>query len=196
MLIGDCFFMANDCRNILFASHTDRQRVAALSESFLKDEFFNSVIQQKSPDVDRDWCLKHWGCRSEARHRGSTFHSGNLIVLSFDTSWTPPIGVYKAMVTAGWDLIAYYSEPGCEFCGRFSNDNDAYFEFTDGTSADLRRHLPADIDNIFEISWRMFAEEFDDAIASPDEFERLLDAFTQARLSPEVWTPSGRFPFP
>jgi len=188
--------MANDCRNILFASHTDRQRVVALSESFLKDEFFNAFIQQKSPDIDRDWCFRHWGCSAEAQHRGSTFLSGNLIVLSFDTPWTPPIGVYKAMVASGWDLIAYYSEPGCGFCGRFSNDNDAYFEFSDAASADLRRHLPADIDNIFDISWRMFAEEFDDAISNPDEFQRLLDAFTQARLSPDVWTPSGRFPFP
>lgn len=186
--------MANDCRNILFASHTDRQRIAALRESFLKDEFFNSFIPQKSPDVDRDWCLKYWGCRSEARHRGSTFHSGNLIVLSFDTPWTPPIGVYKAMVGACWDLIAYYNEPGCEFCGRFSNENDAYFEFDGATSADLRRHLPADIDNIFEISWRMFADELDDALQDPDKSAQVLKDFMNARRTPDVWESNRRYP--
>ena len=188
--------MANKCRNILFASHTDRQRIEALRDSFFKYEFFNSFIPQKSPDADRDWYWEHWGCRSEAQHRGSAFHSGHLIVLSFDTPWTPPIGVYKAMVAAGWDLIAYYSEPAYAFCGRFSNDNDAYFEFDGATSADLRRHLPADVDNVLEISWRMFAEEFEEAIANPDEFKRLLDAFTEAHDSPDVWTPKGRYPFP
>ena len=188
--------MANHCRNILFASHTDRQRAVALRESFLKDEFFNYFIPRKSPDVDGKWCLKYWGCKSEAWHRGSAFNSGNLIVLSFDTAWTPPIGVYKSMVAEGWDLIAYYSEPGCEFCGRFSNDNDAYFEFTDAASADIRRHLPADIDNIFDLSSRMFVAEYRDAISNRDEFRRLGDAFAEATLAPDVWTPSGRYPFP
>ena len=33
------------------------------------------------------------------------------VVMSFDTAWSPPIGVYEAMVEQGWAVSATYFEP-------------------------------------------------------------------------------------
>lgn len=88
------------------------------------------------------------------------------VVLRFDTAWAPPVVFYEKMEELGFTVEAYYYEPGMNFCGKFYDGNDDYYEIP-STSEEAADQLPSDIDEMFSISEYMADRE-----AEEDENER------------------------
>ena len=77
------------------------------------------------------WRNKHWGTKWDF---GKTEYTADeecdwqvdeegygLVHLRFETAWSPPTGLYEALNALDMTVEAYYFEPGCAFCGQWSN---------------------------------------------------------------------------
>ena len=49
--------------------------------------------------------------------------------IGFDSAWSPPLGIYAALVEQGFYVCANYIEGGMGYCGEWLNGNDSCFDF-------------------------------------------------------------------
>jgi hypothetical protein len=105
-----------------------------------------------------DFCVARWGTKWDVG--GDNAYSDpvelkegqNDVTLGFDSAWSPPVGVYEAMVEQGFSVRAYYYEPGMAFAGVWWDGDDNYFEYGGLTSEQIKEELPSELDECFGIS--------------------------------------------
>ena len=68
------------------------------------------------------FCIEKWGTKWDVEC--GTELIDKELQLSFLSAWSPPIGVYNQLVKEGYQVKAYYFEPGLEFAGIFDNGNE------------------------------------------------------------------------
>jgi hypothetical protein len=81
------------------------------------------------------WCVENWGTKwdigsdnGEVRGLNPTIVD-NEATMSFDSAWSPPIGLYNKLVELGYKVHASYFEPGMAFCGIYTDGYDNYIEY-------------------------------------------------------------------
>ena len=114
-----------------------------------------------------DFCVARWGTKWDVGSDGSieVDEDGLGFSASFDSAWSPPTGVFEALVEQGFEVVAYYYEPGMCFAGKWDNGiDDCYSEWGDSQGA--KDTLPEDLDDMFGIS---------ESQAEYEEEERLQD---------------------
>lgn len=102
-----------------------------------------------------DFCVNRWGTKWEVDTKDSVDFDGQTVTASFDSAWSPPTGVYQALVDDGYDVVAYYYEPGMGYLGKFDNGFDETFEISGETSQTVRSVIGAELDDMFNISESM-----------------------------------------
>ena len=83
----------------------------------------------KNPDAYRmpgwwDFRVSNWGTKWEIglSRDQITFDRESLsISMSFDSAWSPPLGVYESATTQEWSVDAHYCEPGMDFIGYYTS---------------------------------------------------------------------------
>jgi|WetSurMetagenome_2_1015567.scaffolds.fasta_scaffold22910_2 hypothetical protein len=67
-----------------------------------------------------DWCVSNWGTKWPCDAH-SFYHQGELLIVDFDTAWSPPTPVIKAMGKMFPKLTFQldYKEEGMQFMGTF-----------------------------------------------------------------------------
>lgn len=104
-----------------------------------------------------EWRIKNWGTKWEPDCSVYTLIDENSIKLNFDTAWSPPTDFYKRMVEDhGFDVLAYYYEPGMMFCGQFEGVDgeviqDEHFDIKENSVEWIKKNIPEEIDNAFGI---------------------------------------------
>jgi hypothetical protein len=114
-----------------------------------------------------DFCVNHWGTKWDVDCQGQVdvHPEGTLVTASFDSAWSPPTGVYEALVEDGYTVRAYYYESGMCFAGIWDNgSDDCYSDWGDSQGA--KDTLPSDLDEFFAIS---------ESQAEYEEEERMQD---------------------
>lgn len=165
--------MPNWCQNDVTFRHKDPKMLARVKTGFYGDglfkEFFptpaelvNSVSPPATPEIAEaniakygvpswyEWNLSHWGTKWDVTQNpefdfGDFNTDASLVRISFDSAWSPPIEFYESMSELGFDIEAYYWEPGMDFCGKWTTEggDESYEEGED---------IPSDIDEVFAIS--------------------------------------------
>jgi hypothetical protein len=74
---------------------------------------------------------------------------------SFDTAWAPPTGAYEKLMALGFEIEAFYYEPGMCFVGKWEDGIDEYYEYGGETSATVREAIGEELDDYFCISESM-----------------------------------------
>ena len=100
-----------------------------------------------------DFCVNRWGTKWDVDCQGQVdvHPEGKLVTASFDSAWSPPTGVYEALVEQGYEVRAYYYESGMCFAGIWDNgDDDCYSDWGDSQGA--KDTLPQELDDFFCIS--------------------------------------------
>jgi len=46
------------------------------------------------------------------------------LTMTFETAWGPPQGIYEKLEEQGYEVTAYYYEPGSGFCGKYEEGCD------------------------------------------------------------------------
>lgn len=141
--------MPNWCCNQVCLSHADEAVVQEfVSMMSTPETLFNTIRPRPTIVKDDDimtWNNDNWGTKWEPNDFTHNVISPKDIEIYFDTAWSPPIGIYNALIEKGWVINALYSERESEFCGRFSNEHgDELYEY-DGSDPSTFTHLPSEI---------------------------------------------------
>lgn len=104
------------------------------------------------------WSINEWGTKwdvgKKAGSRSLSVKKGaRQVKLKFDSAWAPPIGFYEKMTAEkGYEIDAYYFEPGVGFCGTWRKGKIAEFLLNEvDTVDDLRASIPAAIIDEFSL---------------------------------------------
>lgn len=163
--------MPNWCNNGLTLTHKDPARLDAAIKAYEEGRFLEHFVPFPSGEWNYDFCVSNWGTKWDVGGRGDMCNrlDPNNASFGFDSAWAPPIAAYERMCAEGFEVEAYYWEPGMAFCGKFTGNElesyDDYYEY-DGTEPDnVRKAIGEDIDDYFNISqnlneWQDQEEEF------------------------------------
>ena len=178
--------MPNWVSNIVYLKHPDRAMLQraydALERGALLEEFLPVPEELKAHDpmsneshidpaaVERlidqygsgnwyDWCVENWGTKWDVGEAGLTSWEDDLMLsTAFDSAWSPPVGAFRTLESLGFEVLAYYYEPGMVFAGIFEHGcDDQYTGWS--TSTQAREILPQQLDDTFAISDQL--EEFE-----------------------------------
>jgi hypothetical protein len=174
--------MPNWCNNTLNIRHEDPAMIERAKAAFADGKFLNEFIPipeslhivagsvpvdeeeahetQKSANIaahgHKDWydfCVAEWGTKWDVGGGDASVNDieGGLM-LGFDSAWAPPIAAYEKLMEQGFEILAYYYEPGMAFAGRWEDGCDDYYEYSGMTSDEIADTLPDDLDETFSIS--------------------------------------------
>jgi len=104
-----------------------------------------------------DFCVARWGTKWDVDLAGTVdvSNDGRTVDASFDSAWSPPINVYEEMVEQGYDVVAYYYEPGMAYVGKWDNGIDECYEYGGENSQTVRGVIGDELDDMFGISESM-----------------------------------------
>lgn len=112
----------------------------------LKDNMFSFKYIKPIPEHERDnwynWCIENWGTKWDAGDKDANIDmvrvlDGYQLIVSMLTAWSPPIEIYQELETQGFDVEAYYVEPGMGFMGMYYLGQDISEEIPDSHDSPL-----------------------------------------------------------
>lgn len=101
-----------------------------------------------------DWQIANWGTKWDLCEADANRTSDNSVDLSFESAWSPPVAAYRKLEELGFEVNAYYYEPGMCFCGHYDANGDRDFDIPD-TPNEVEKQLPKDIVDAFDIANQM-----------------------------------------
>lgn len=133
--------MPNWCANKLTVQHKDHSMLDRFVQAYNAGTVCNEFIPKPADIGDGwfEWCVNNWGTKwdigadvgteREEHHGLKATVVGNQANCSFDSAWSPPMGLYDELVGLGYDVKASYWEPGMAYCGLYDNGVDNYIEY-------------------------------------------------------------------
>lgn len=134
--------MPNWCLNNLTIEHADRSKVMEFVLAYKEGktcEHYLPVPKNEDGTVFEDWymwCVENWGTKWDIGSDNDEAHGlkptvvGNQATMSFDSAWSPPVGLYDKLHELGFSVEATYFEPGMAYCGVWEDGEDHYVEYT------------------------------------------------------------------
>jgi hypothetical protein len=99
-----------------------------------------------------------------------------ILDVSFETAWTPPIGVYEIMYkNFDIEIISYYYELGCSFFGRYTkNKNEEINESFEIPSnreelIEIRKKIDSELDEFMSPTWDLLEEDWEEEEQEEEE---------------------------
>lgn len=121
--------MPNWCANVLIAKHKDKDKMEALKSALKSTKFFEYILPIGEWEYEK--ACSTWGTKWEASNLNwclFTATARHHLDISFDSAWCPPEGVYQTMANDGWEITAYFYEPGMGFVGKYGVDSSGLYE--------------------------------------------------------------------
>ena len=166
--------MPNWCNNNIELAHKDpamlERAKAAFVDGRLLDEFIplpaelkdttspseiNEALVEKYGASDwYNWCINNWGTKWDISPYECEIENGQLVG-SFDSPWGPPIEAYSKLEELGFEVRAYYNEPGMAFAGVYEDGFDESFDYSDMDADEAEDYLPEALDEMYCITENM-----------------------------------------
>ena len=102
-----------------------------------------------------DWNCNNWGTKWDFNLENVENPDPNTVTAAFDTAWAPPIEAYNKLMELGFEIEAFYYEPGMAFVGKYDNGEDECIEYGGATSETVRDMIGEELDDYFGISEEM-----------------------------------------
>jgi Ferredoxin-like domain in Api92-like protein len=131
-----------------------------------------------------DFCVSEWGTKWDVGGDDGLMQKldANTLQASFDSAWSPPTSAYEKLCAQGFEIEAFYDEPGMAFCGKWTGNEDDYYddyyEYGSETSETVRALIGEELDDHWGISDTMAnyeEENKQDDQDLVDELERIRD---------------------
>lgn len=168
--------MPNWCNNNVTFTHSDLAMIKRVVDAYNDDRLFREFFpcpeelteasspNDKNPDEMLEkydaadwysWCVNNWGTKWDVQSVDAVEADGNSVSLYFDSAWSPPIQFYANMEEElGFEVKAYYYEPGMAFCGSYADGEEDHYDIT-GNSDWVQENIPKELDEMFAISENM-----------------------------------------
>jgi len=104
-----------------------------------------------------EFCVNNWGTKWDVGGSDGVDHTmesdgGTRLSVSFESAWAPPCAAYDTLVELGFEVRAFYYEPGMAFAGVWEDGFDDYYEYGGMNSDEIADTLPVELDEMFCIS--------------------------------------------
>lgn len=102
-----------------------------------------------------DWYnfqVNRWGTKWDVDAYDTVELDGNSVSFGFDSAWSPPTGVYEALVEQGFKVKAFYWESGMCFAGKWEDGDDDYYELGGMSSKQVAEEIDPELDEVMCIS--------------------------------------------
>jgi hypothetical protein len=140
--------MPNWCDNTVRLTFQDKEALDVL-EKELSNKEGDGVFQLLRPNPagewQYDWSVENWGTKWDMSLIDFNREDDNTIWISFETAWSPPIALYEFLYEEGWNVEAYYHEPGMAFCGSWIEGHEEFYEY-DISDLESLEAIPSDIE--------------------------------------------------
>ena len=132
--------MPNWCMNNLTIEHEDIEKVNEFVAAYKRGdtcEHYLPTPKNEDGSIDEGWWeyrVNNWGTKwdfGSGEDESGGLHPTvvhNEATMSFDTAWSPPIGLYARLQVLGFYVRASYFEPGMGFAGRWIDGDDQYYD--------------------------------------------------------------------
>lgn len=175
--------MPNWCDNTVTLIHADKIKLDALENELKKPEpeFFQSLRPYEG-EWDYGWCCENWGCKWEARVYDHERIDDNIIRITFETAWAPPITLYEYLESQDWNVVGYYYEPGVCFAGIYSEGCNDEYDYSEMSADEIEEELPEELNEMYNIAGyqRDWEEENQDEEDDEEEGEYSQEDIEQA----------------
>lgn len=126
--------MPNWCDNTLYLKNKDKAQLErafnAAKEGQLLEEFRPVPKKLQNGIGWYNWCVTNWGTKWDIDLIDTDYVDENTLGIYFNSAWSPPVAWYDYMTEQGFEIEAYYNEPGLCFCGSYNNENgEDYYEY-------------------------------------------------------------------
>ena len=142
--------MPNWCNNTVTVKHSDPEMIERVRTAFENERLCNEFL----PNPNGEWTWEHsvntWGTKWELAGEVDTIEDG--VILTFDSAWAPPTGLYNHLYSLGYEVLARYYEPGMAFAGTYEDGCDDCFDYSGMSSEEIAKYLPEELDQYFGIS--------------------------------------------
>jgi hypothetical protein len=176
--------MPNWCNNGITLRHADPQMIqrvmlgranlfqelipcpqdllSTLAGSFGDEAQQAALIAKEKANVEKhgyanwyDYCVNEWGTKWDIALDCVENPDANTVTASFESAWAPPIGAYEKLMALGFEIEAFYYEPGMCFVGKWQDGEDECIEYGGATADTVRDMIGAELDDYFGISEEM-----------------------------------------
>lgn len=165
-LLVDAFNRSEFCEQVI-PIHPDLNRTGVSSVGGPHGEEFE---QFRAENRERhgyeswyDFCINKWGTKWDItpNDEAEVDEDGLGFAGSFDTAWSPPLGIIRELERQGYDVAIRYYEPGMCFVGKYEAGFEEYHEYSGEKSSTVRAAIGDDLDDFFGISESMAEYEID-----------------------------------
>jgi hypothetical protein len=176
--------MPNWCYNYALLTCPSKEIYDKLLDAITKQSWFKTFAPL-GPDED-DWTFEKanevWNTKwpPQELEIGCNDETEFIIDLTFNTAWSPPIGVYKTMyANFGITTTAYYEELGNEFFGKcayspYEEWDDTFDIPSNQTELDETRTVigvGSELDEFMNDTWEQLKEQWELEEKNEDEGE-------------------------
>ena len=99
--------------------------------------------------------VNEWGTKWDVNSDNVAIEDANTVSASFDSAWAPPTRAYEQLMEQGFEVEAFYYEPGMAFVGKWADGIDEYYELGGEDSTTVRESIGEELDDYFCISESM-----------------------------------------
>jgi len=168
--------MPNWCNNVVIIEHKNKTAIDRVVKAFDDKELCNEFIPVPEPLLGTqapnthnpkemydiygyeswyDFCIGEWGTKWDVGGDETcdvNREDDKSVTLTFDSAWSPPMGLYDKLSREGYHVTAYYYEAGCAYAGIFRSETGDDFYPVPSTSSRVKELLPKELDEMFGIS--------------------------------------------
>jgi len=108
-----------------------------------------------------DWCVATWGTKWDFgldADEPATLNEDGALRVGFVSAWSPPLEGYFQLMDLGFNVLAYYHEPGEGFYGKVTNEGDFFYRIEGGANW-IKENIPDDILNEMGVDEEMLEDE-------------------------------------
>jgi hypothetical protein len=108
-----------------------------------------------------DFNIANWGTKWDVNSDNAEIVDANTVTAGFDSAWAPPLTAYEKLMDLGFEIEAFYYEPGMQFVGKWVDGDDDCYEYGGYDSNTVRDYIGEELDDYFGISEGMVEWEED-----------------------------------
>jgi hypothetical protein len=99
--------------------------------------------------------VNEWGTKWDVNSDNVAIEDANTVSASFDSAWAPPTRAYEQLMELGFEIEAFYYEPGMQFVGKWADGIDEFYFLGGEDSSTVRASIGEELDDYFCISESM-----------------------------------------
>ena len=144
--------MPNWCDNTFEVSHKDPAMVKRFADAFKRGELCAEFIPLPDGEWNWDFCVENWGTKWDVGGDDGYIESDETSAQgSFQSAWSPPMGLMPVLEDLGFTVKFMYYEPGMNFAGVYQDGIDECYELAD-TADEIDEQIPSELNECFGIA--------------------------------------------